>query len=125
MNWLQKRLDDLNYTHQDLQHNLAELGINRVRETITGWTNGKPIALLSNPEDTQKLAQALNWTVMELLIEAGYDIGIPREMADFIHDYKISSPPKKFVFMKNISFVSGFLSAITDEELEISVDSFE
>ncbi len=125
MNWLQKRLDDLEYTHRDFQHRLTELGIKRVRETITGWTNGKPIALLSNPNDTQKLAKALNWSVLELLVAAGYDISIPREMADFIHEYNIASPPRKIMFMKNISFVSGFLSALSDDELDISLDKIE
>lgn len=123
MNWLQKRLDDIDYTHQDLQNALSDVGIERVRATITGWTNGKPIALLNNPAHARKLATALKWSMMEMLVAAGYGIDIPYELTDFIHEYKMASPIRKIMFMKNISFVSGFLSALSDEELDVSTES--
>lgn len=121
MSWVQQRLDELGYTHQDLKSALAELGIVRVRATITGWTNGKPIKLLSNPDDTKKLAEALNWSVLEMLIAAGYEVDIPSEILDFIYEYKVANQTRKIIYMKNIAFVSGFMSALSDDELDIPI----
>ena len=123
MSWIQARLDSLEYTHKDLQNALEELGVIRVRATITGWTNGKPIKLLSDPEDTKKLAKALNWSVMEMLIAAGYDLEIPAELSYFIHEYKIASQKRKMIFLKNMSFVLGFVSALKEEDLDISIEN--
>lgn len=121
MSWIQDRLDSLDYTHQDLQNALSELGVVRVRATITGWTNGKPIKLLSDPEGTKKLAKALKWSVIEMLIAAGYDLEIPEELGYFIHEYKTADQKRKIIYLKNISFVTSFANELDDEDLNISI----
>ena len=121
MSWIQARLDSLEYTHKDLQNALEELGVIRVRATITGWTNGKPIKLLSDPDDTKKLAKALKWSVIEMLIAAGYDLEIPEELGYFIHEYKTADQKRKIIYQKNISFVTSFANELDDEDLDISI----
>ena len=71
MNWLQERLNELNYTHHDLQKALEERGIKRVRATITGWANDKPVSLFNNPEHAKVLAEVLNMPVLEMFKKAG------------------------------------------------------
>ncbi|MEO1288555.1 MAG: hypothetical protein AAFV93_12370 [Chloroflexota bacterium] len=95
MTWLKKRLKELEYTHNDLQKALEEKGIKRVRATITGWTNDKPVSLLNNPEDAKKLADVLDWTVLELLVAAGYDIDIPAELSEIIEVYRNADAQKQ------------------------------
>lgn len=80
MKWLQARLDELRYTHEDLKNLLAKKGIERSRATITGWTNDKPVSLLGNPQEAEILAEVLKWSLPELLVAAGYNIGMPIEL---------------------------------------------
>lgn len=75
MTWLQRRLDTLGYTHRDLAQALAERGIERVRGTISGWARGSiTVSILANPKTATALADALDWSVSEMLIAAGYPL---------------------------------------------------
>ncbi|MGJ3240557.1 MAG: hypothetical protein ACFE0Q_17750 [Anaerolineae bacterium] len=118
MSWLQQRLKELGYTHQDLQAALEEKGIKRVRATITGWTNDKPISLMNDPEQARILADILDWSMLEMLIAAGYDVGVPPELAPFIDTYKEASPKQRNLFIQNLHFIRLFLSRLSEEELD-------
>ncbi|MGB7340022.1 MAG: hypothetical protein WBC91_14095 [Phototrophicaceae bacterium] len=118
MNWLQNRLDELNYTHKDLQKRLAAKGINRVRETITGWTNGKAVSLLNNPKHAQMLAETLNWSVLEMFVAAGYNVSIPRELLMFTNLYRTASEERQKRLWEGLQFVTGFYGSFTDDELD-------
>ena len=118
MSWLQQRLNELHLTHQDLQKRLARLGIVRVRETITGWAGGNAVSILSDPRKAAKLAQALNWTVSDMMLAAGYDIiEIPPELEAYITEYRDLTPKQKQVFMETLEFASNFWKRIQDEEI--------
>lgn len=87
MTWLQKRLDKLSYTHEDFRCILEKKGIKRVRATITGWTNGKPIKCLSDPSKAKIFAKALKWNLFELFVAANYDFKVPKELVPLIKHY--------------------------------------
>lgn len=108
MNWLQKRLNELKYTHSDLQKALTQEGIERVRATITGWTNDKPVSLLSNPEHTSKLAKVLNWTVMDLLVAAGYDLETPAELIPIIMAYQQADEQQRRDILMGLEFIVSY-----------------
>ena len=118
MNWLQERLNKLNYTHHDLQQELEKRGISRVRATITGWTNEKPVSLLNDPGESKILADVLEWSVLEMLIAAGYDIGIPQKLIPFIKKYQKASKKRKSMFLQNLAFITKFLEDYSDEDLD-------
>ncbi|MEM9952632.1 MAG: hypothetical protein AAF846_13585 [Chloroflexota bacterium] len=108
MTWLKKRLRELGYTHNDLQKALEEKDIKRVRATITGWTNNKPVSLLNNPEHAKKLADVLDWTVLELLVAAGYDIDIPDELSEIIEVYRRANEQQRQELAMGWKFVISF-----------------
>ena len=114
MNWLQERLNVLEYTHQDLQRALGKKDIHRVRATITGWTNGKPVSLLNNPVEAKILAEVLEWSVLEMLMAADYDIDIPGELIPFIKTYQKAGKRRRSMLL----FMMKFLDDYSDEELD-------
>lgn len=116
MTWLQRRLDELDYTHADLRKHLANKGIVRVRETITGWANGKPVSLLNDPQHAQILAETLNWTVLDMLNAAGF-VSIPDELIAFIKEYQSVSPERKIRLIDGLQLLTDFFDNFTDEEL--------
>ncbi len=118
MNWLQERLNKLGYTHHDLQQELEKRGIRRVRATITGWTNDNPVSLLNNPVEAKILADVLRWSVLEMLIAAGYDIGIPQKLIPFIEAYQSAGKRRRSMFLQNLAFVTEFLKDYRDEDLD-------
>lgn len=115
MNWLQRRLNKLNYTHQDLQGKLAEKDIHRVRATITGWTNDKPVSLLNDPDEAKILAEVLQWTVLDMLVAAGYDIPVPEELIVYIKAYRNAGEKRRGLFLHNLRFVMQFLEDFDEE----------
>ena len=125
MNWLQARLDELHFTHRDLCYELQKRGIKRSRAAITGWTNGKSIRLLSNPKETQILAEALNWTSLELLVAVGYKLGIPQELISetielipIIQQYHNLEKRRRKLFMMTLDQFALFAVNLPDEELD-------
>lgn len=109
--WLQKRLKHLKLTHAEFGKRLAEQGIERSRVTITNWVNGDNVNLLANPQDAKRLATALEWSVAELLIAAGYEIGeshisVPPELIPHIKFYKKLLKWQKERYLESISFVA-------------------
>jgi hypothetical protein len=119
--WLQKRLNELEMTHDDFVERLAEFGIIRTRVTITNWVNGSPIKPLMNPAETKLLALALYWSVDELLIEAGYDIGtkgltVPRELFPHVRLFKKLKKPHSDRYLESIDFVGQMLKQIQDND---------
>lgn len=125
MTWLQQRLNELGLTHDDLRERLAQRGIDRVRATITGWTNGKAIKLLSDPEQASILAEALKWTLTELLLAAGYeieaDIEIRPELYSLIRQYNDLSYYRRILFMQTLRRFTEFADSLTEDELHQAI----
>lgn len=118
MNWLQERLNELNYTHQDLQQKLAEKNIHRVRATITGWTNDKSVSLLNDPAEAKILADVLDWSVLDMLVAADYDVAVPKELTVFIEEYRKASGKRRGMFLQNLEFVMKFLEDFGEDQLD-------
>lgn len=117
--WLKSRLKDLGLTHEQFVERLAVHGIVRTRVTITNWVNGTPITLFMSPHETKCMAEALGWSVDELLSEAGYDIGekslsIPPELITHIKLYKKLRRPHSDRYLESVAFVGKVLKQIQD-----------
>jgi hypothetical protein len=112
--WLQSRLKKLGLTHDQFVKRLAQQGIKRTRVTVTNWVNGTPITLLMNPADTKRLALALDWSVDDLLMEAGYEIGekgitVPPELVTHIRLYKKLVKPHSLRYIESITLLGKAL----------------
>jgi len=118
MIWLQKRLDELGYTHEDLRSLLARHGIDRSRATITGWTNKKPIPLLSNPKEASILAEVLKWSLLELFIAAGYDCGLDKGLFKLLLRYDQLTSKQKKLFMRPTKQYMNMVEILSEEEVE-------
>ena len=110
--WLQTRLNELDMTHEQFVQRLAEHEIVRSRVTVTNWVNGTPISLFSSPEETKRLADALEWSVDLMLMEAGYDIrysaiAVPKELMPHVRFYKRLKPPQQSQYLEAVEFVSN------------------
>jgi hypothetical protein len=123
MTWLKKRLKELGMTHQDLTDTLHHLGIEKSRPTVSNWVNGHPIPLLMSPEETSVLAMALEWSVTEMLISAGYKLQVaevPPEIALYLPQInKLTTQKEKETFRDTIEFglnliAKGFLNSTSD-----------
>ena len=118
MTWLQKRLDELGYTHTDLTDKLAAQGIHRVRGTISGWARGNiNVTLLANPDEAQTLASVLEWNLPELLIAAGYPITpdeytIPREMLPLLPTMRALNPEERTILVETLLYSSKVVENI-------------
>jgi len=114
MTWLKKRLKELGMTHQDLTDTLQRLGIEKSRPTVSNWVNGHPIPLLMSPAETSVLAMALQWTVSEMLISAGYIIQlaeVPPEIMRYLPQIsKLRTPAEKETFCETIEFGLNLIS---------------
>lgn len=118
MNWLQERLNELGYTHHDLQKALEQQGIKRVRATITGWANGKPVSLFNKPQHAKILAEVLDWTVLEMFKKAGYDVDVPEELIGIIDDYKSTSSHGKTLYLEHFEFATDFINRMVENKTE-------
>jgi hypothetical protein len=121
-NWLQSRLNELEMTHEQFVKRLAEHQIVRSRVTITNWVNGTPISLFTSPEDTKKLADALEWHVDEMLLAAGFDIrpsaiSIPMELLPHVRFYKRLRKYQQSRYLEAIRFVSNMFRQFRDDGL--------
>src|SRR5690349_20188478 len=110
--WLQTRLNELDMTHEQFVQRLADHQIVRSRVTVTNWVNGTPISLFSSPEETKHLADALEWSVDVMLMEAGYDIrysaiSVPRELMPHVRFYKRLKPEQQSQYLEAVAFVSN------------------
>ena len=120
MTWLQKRLDELGYTHADLTRELEQHGIQRVRGTISGWARGHiNVTLLANPDEAQVLAKVLQWDLPELLVAAGYPIApggysIPREMLPLLPTLRALDPHERRVLVELLLYSSQVIEAIQE-----------
>jgi transcriptional regulator with XRE-family HTH domain len=66
--WLGARRKALGITQGELADRLTEIGEATIRGTVTAWeSNKREIRLLSTLEGTRLLAQALEWTVADLI----------------------------------------------------------
>jgi len=118
MIWLQKRLKELGYTHEDLRSLLARHGIERSRATITGWTNEKPIPLLSNPEEASILAKVLDWSLLELFIAAEYDLGLDKGLFKLLLRYYQLTSDQKKLFMRPTKQYMKMVEILSEEEVK-------
>jgi hypothetical protein len=119
--WLQIRLTVLGMTHEQFVKRLAEHKIKRSRVTITNWVNGTPISLFTSPDDTKRLANALEWSVDEMLLEAGYEIGsktltVPMELIPHIRFYKRLKPTQQSQYLESIDFVASMIRRVRDDK---------
>jgi hypothetical protein len=118
MTWLQKRLDELGYTHTDLTDRLAQHDIHRVRGTISGWARGNiNVTLLANPDEAQILADVLEWNLPELLIAAGYpiapdDYAIPQEMLPLLPTMRALNPEERTILVETLLYSSSVVETI-------------
>ncbi len=118
MTWLQKRLDELGYTHADLTNELAQHGIQRVRGTISGWARGHiNVTLLANPDEALVLAKVLQWELTELLLAAGYPIApnsysIPREVLPLLPTLRALDPHERRVLVELLLYSSQVIDAL-------------
>jgi hypothetical protein len=120
--WLQSRLNELEMTHEQFVKRLAEHQIVRSRVTITNWVNGTPISLFTSPEDTKRLANALEWSVDEMLLEAGFDIrpsaiAVPKELMPHVRFYKRLRKPHQSRYLESIQFVTNMFRPFRDDGL--------
>jgi hypothetical protein len=120
--WLQSRLNELEMTHEQFVKRLAEHQIFRSRVTITNWVNGTPISLFTSPEDSKRLANALEWSVDEMLLAAGFDIrpsaiSIPSELLPYVRFYKRLRKQHQSQYLESIRFVSNMFRKIRDDVL--------
>lgn len=127
--WLQKRLKQLKLTHAEFVKRLAEQGIERSRVTVTNWVNGETVNLLANPHDAKRLAMALEWSLMDLFLAAGYEISepavsIPSEFVKHIKFYHKLSKQQKERYLESISFVTKTLRSVInlDDDFDDSED---
>jgi hypothetical protein len=122
MTWLKHRLEELSYTHDDLRGRLAQLGVKRVRATITGWVNGKSIKLLCNPKEAEILARALRWNLTEMLMAAGYKIdpgiGLSSELQPFLKNYEELPVSRRELFVQTLQHFSQYAANLSEIELE-------
>jgi hypothetical protein len=120
--WLQSRLNELEMTHEQFVKRLAEHQIFRSRVTITNWVNGTPISLFTSPEDSKRLADALEWSVDEMLLAAGFDIrpsaiSIPMELLPHVRFYKRLRKQQQSRYLESIRFVSNMFRQFRDDGL--------
>lgn len=118
MTWLQERLDELCYTHEDLRQMLQRYGIERSRVAITGWTNGRPIPLLCDAKETEILARVLKWTSLELFMAAGYEVGVNQELITMIQRYNSLKPFQKHLFLLAAQQFMRASSGINKDDVE-------
>jgi hypothetical protein len=123
-NWLKIRLNVLGITRQELVDRLARKDpeLKREPQTVSHWTNGNPISLFTNPEHTKHLAEALDWTVAEMLMAAGYEIttvdtDLPPELLPLIMQLKRIDPKRLKLIARTILFSTELWLEVMDEEL--------
>jgi hypothetical protein len=123
-NWLKVRLNILGITRQQLVDRLAlkDPNLKREPQTVSNWTSGSPIILFTNPEHTKHLAEALDWTVTELLIAAEYDIqtldtDIPSDLLPLIMQLKRIDPKRLKLIVRTVLFSTKLWLEVLDEEI--------
>ena len=120
VHWLQARLTELDMTHEQFVKRLKEHQIIRSRVTVTNWVNGTPISLFTNPEETKRLADALEWSVDEMLFEAGYEIrqntiSVPKELLPHIRLYKRLKPLQQAQYLDSMDFVGKMIWRVRND----------
>lgn len=124
MTWLQKRLKELGYTHEDLRQLLRARGIKKSRVSITNWANGSPIPLLNNVRETKIFADVLQWSLPEMLVAMGHDLEMPvellpeiEELLPLIRQYHELSPLRRQLFMETLQQFAKLGLNISDDDL--------
>lgn len=80
-NWLLKRREQLNILQDELLARLQLSGFSFSRSTVSGWENDKHNPPLHDPKFRKALADALEVSIIELLVLAGYEVGEMRHKA--------------------------------------------
>lgn len=75
-NWMKQRRELLGITQDQLGERLAERGLHVTKGAISKWEIGRSPLPLTTPENRRALAEALEMSISELLIHAGYEIGV-------------------------------------------------
>lgn len=73
MNWLERRLKELDITQEELATRLQLEGLKTSRSTISAWVTGRNSPRFKDTELRQALAKALKLTTREMLRRAGYE----------------------------------------------------
>ena len=72
--WIKKRRETLGITQEQFAERLAQGGIEVTKAAISKWEVGRTPLPLQTPENRQAFATALELSIKELLICAGYEI---------------------------------------------------
>lgn len=75
-NWIKDRRQQLRISQDDLAARLQTHGIDITRGTISHWEMGRHNPPLDNPLFANALAEALNMSVTEVLMKAGYALSL-------------------------------------------------
>lgn len=98
MNWIAKRRGELDLSQEDLTVILQVSGFNTSRATLSHWETGRYNPPMEDPNFRRILANALQMSIPDLLIAAGFEVNTDysryaRRAADIID--QLPSPKQK------------------------------
>lgn len=120
--WLKERMDELGLTYEEL----GQL-INRNKSTVRNWNSNDIHWGLREKSEWQLLADALQWTLLDILIAYGYPIYAEHpdlsddELVFFLNLRSIKSDKKRATALRFASAAAELFQndhTITDEDLE-------
>ncbi len=75
-NWIVKRRLTIGISQTEFVERLTKQGLAINRATASQWERGRNNPPIDNPDVAKVIANALEWSVLDLLIAVGYDIQI-------------------------------------------------
>lgn len=80
--WMRKQRDHLNISLAELADRLTSAGVSRTGAAIGNWEANDHVPLLAKPDQARALAEALEMSISDMMIAAGYDLDLKVEDFD-------------------------------------------